>query len=211
MKGKFIYKSPKILPKGKDMNGIFDYFLNKNINPIDTFLNIKTRGDFKEDDPNSVITWKQTGKGKWASDNQINGWISLHFGANPLKMTHFSFKSVNGYVYATEFNLYGLKNEDDWVLIQKYTSNDYCKPTTNYEGLLVCDGNYVETWKLNNTAYYIAYKWEETKSIDSSAHYLSMQGLEVFGQLNPFICFEKHSFPFKICIFIDIFILQTKS
>ena len=200
-----IFRTPKIQPIGKNMNGLFDYFLNNSIDPTESFLTVKTRDNFVQDNPNSVIHWK-TGNGKWASGEGQYGWISLNFGSYPMLLTHFSFISFINYIYATEFKLYGMKNFNQWVYLQTFQSNNYCK---NSQGLNpeYCDGEYIETWKLDIPAYYTAYKWEETKSSSSTMHYISMQGLDVFGQLNPFISQENHAFHIDIFISILLFII----
>ena len=188
-----IYKSPKICPKGKDMDGIFDYFIKKKIDPITSFVTVKVAESFSTTDPTSVIYWKN-GNGRWASNNSVitdkEQYYALDFGTNSLIMTHFSFKGYYDYGFATIFDLYGLKGFDEWKRIQTFNSKDYCNKTL-INGVMHCGEENVETWKLDTPGYYNAYKWVLVEGSDpEKSSHLSMQGIDIFGQLNPNVCFE---------------------
>ena len=188
--GKIYYKTPLIQPiQDKDINGIFDFFLNKSIDPTTTFLDIKTNGNWPNTDPWLIIKWKYQ-SAKWASINQLNSYLAFSFSPNILKLTHFSFKGYIGYGFAMKFDLYGLKHFDDWVKIESFDSKDYCGTKKNEYNKNVCANDNVEIWKLSKPAFYAGYKWSVTEGCDEPgvADHLSMQGIDLFGQFNPIIC-----------------------
>ena len=181
---KYLLQSPLILPKGDDINGIFSYYLNKSINPLDSFLTIDVSGSFKDDDPNSIINWKENGR--WASNDVYNSWISLTFSYNPMMMTHFSFIGHEGYNFATNFDVEGF-NGREWVFIQNFNSSDYCDTFLNQFNEYVCKNSNVETWEITNPSYFYGYKWIEKTCSTENLNFISMKGIDIFGQIDPFI------------------------
>ena len=182
------YKTPVIRPTSdNDINGIFDFFLNKSIDPTKTFLAVKTSGNWSDFDPLSVITWKYN-EGKWASENEINSYLAFSFSPNIIKLTHFSFKGLKENGFATKFDLYGSQHFDNWIKIQSFESGEYCGKMLNSENKHVCANDNVITWKLDSPALYTAFKWVITEGSDEPgiADFLSMQGIDLFGQMNPF-------------------------
>ena len=145
-----IYKSPKIIPNGKDMNGIFDYFLNHSVDPVHNIVDINVSDSFLNDDLESVIYWKN-GNGRWASNNRaVTGkeeYYAMNFGTNSVLLTHFSFKGYYGYSFATIFDLYGRKGFGEWQFIQRFNSNDYCPKTIINDDVYQCGEANVENWE----------------------------------------------------------------
>ena len=206
---KLYYTTPLIKPSQEnDINGIFDFFLNQSIDPTETFLGIKTSGNWPKSDPLSVIKWKYQ-DAKWASENKLNSYMAFSFSPNIIKLTHFSFKGYIGYGFATKFDLYGLKQFDKWIKIQSFNSEEYCGKKLNSFNKYVCANDNIKTWKLDSAAFYTGYKWVITEGCDKAgvADHLSMQGIDIFGQMNPYIIssFSKSCFQFRLILLFIIY------
>ena len=203
-----LYISPLIQPKGKDMNGIFSYYINQSINPLTHFVTVEASGSYENLDQNSVITWRNGGK--WASETKKGASISFRFYRNAVYMTHFSFIGYPTYIFATIFNLYGLGYNDNgkesWTLIQTFDYKDFCGIEKNLKNNLACKEGNIETWEVKSPSFYHGYKWEEVSSSDPDIHRISMRGIDIFGKINAYYLCKLFSFrkKYKLQYFVSI-------
>ena len=175
--------SPIITPNGNDMNGIFRYYLSeKNINPLDSFLEVSSSGNYLKTQCHTVIDWKDGVA--WASNDIHNSWIQLTFKGS-IAITHFSFLGAKGYCFATKFKLLGKTTSNHWKLIKKYESGDFCGLNKFDSEYYHCAESNYSTWKLPSINKFKALKWVEEESSCEGFNYISMTGIDVFGQLNP--------------------------